>query len=424
MIPPAGSAPRDLGSLVGCLTSPVTGIISSLALHDSTAGEGGLISASAELADLKVLGCPDLIPPAGGAAFNIRDALTRAVFEAIERYSAACFDSRSALWSRPSSPAFLCGNELPLFNSAQYATPDWPYTELTANSELWWSQATCLHSGATRLVPSTLVHIPFFPQHAAECIGPSISTGMAAGWTFEQACLAGLYEVCERDAFALMWARRASCPRLLPAPGTPLHAEVTTVTRQSSACVTFLDISNDLGVPAAAVLLRDHFLGRPIAAFGSSAKPSLHEACRKALAEAVAVRNALRIFLDGPDAAWRPTPDFSNVTDWKWHALLYTLPEFNAMLDFVSASPHCRILHEESTPHPPSLQALTHSLRARLPSLLAVDLTPPDIASLSLHAVKIFAPHAAPLEPDHRYRRPVPRLLAVTQPNPLPHPFF
>ncbi len=416
---------RDVDALASYLTSPATGVVRRLGIHPCSGSDGKIYSAYAEMADTRMLGCCGEVQTAGGTGFTEKEAVTRALFEAVERYCGAFFNQASAFWGRALNDRFLCADRYPLYTEEQYRQPGWPFVPFTNESRVWWTSATCLASGNKYYLPSALVHIPYKPAQREECIGPSISTGMAAAWTWEEAVLSGLYEVCERDAFALMWATRRAGPRLLPAPGSRLEAEMKQSLRSSAADVTFVDITNDLQVPTSVAVLRSEYRNRPIVAIGSAAKPTLELACRKALAEAVSGYHFLISSLDGPDADWTPGLGFSQVTDWKWHPLVYTLPQYHNELDFITASPECTLVKDEIAPSE-NVRPLVDRLSSRLGHILAVDLTTPDMAAIPVHAVKIVAPHAVPLEPDHRYRRQaVPRLRALgNAANPLPHPFL
>jgi ribosomal protein S12 methylthiotransferase accessory factor len=416
---------RNIDALATHLTSAATGIVRRLGLYPSRDSYTRFYSAYAELADARILGCCGEIQTPGGAGFTVEEAVTRALFEAVERYCGAFFDPSNGIWGKALDERFLCGESFPLYTEEQYRQPGWPFVPFTEASRVWWTPATCLHSGETRYVPSALVYIPYKPGQREECIGPSLSTGMAAGWNWEEACLSGLYETCERDAFALMWAARRAGPRLLPTPGSLLEAEVERSLGSSGATVTFVDITNDLQVPTAVAVLRHRHANRPIVAVGSAAKPNLECACRKALAEAVSVQQALALHLDGADADWSPNSDFSNVTDWKWHPLVYTRLEFEKELSFITSSAESKPVGEESASRE-TLRSLVNRLKKHFREIVAVDLTTPDLAEIPVRAVKIMAPHAVPLEPDHRYRRQaVPRLRACGNSiNPFPHPFL
>jgi ribosomal protein S12 methylthiotransferase accessory factor len=415
---------RNIDALATHLTSPSTGIVRRLGLH-TTGGNSRHYSVYAELADARVLGCSDQVQTPGGTGFSIKEAVTRALFEAVERYCGAFSDRTNTIWGTAKDRRYLYGDDFPLYTEEQHRQPGWPFAPLTGASRVWWTPAICLHSGETRYVPSAFVYVPYKPAHREECIGPSLSTGMAAGWTWEEACLSGLYEVCERDAFALMWVARRAGPRMLPAPGSRLEADVERSLGSSGAEVTFVDITNDLQVPTAVAVVRHQHAKRPLVSIGSAAKPSMEEACRKALAEAISVQQALSLCLDGPDADWSPNNDFSNVTDWKWHPLLYTLPQFQQELNFITSSPETKIVSGECTPIS-DLRSLVGRLKEHFPQILAVELTTPDLAEIPVCAIKIIAPHAAPLEPDHRYRRlALPRLRTHGgNLNPFPHPFL
>jgi ribosomal protein S12 methylthiotransferase accessory factor len=264
---------------------------------------------------------------------------------------------------------------------------------------------------------------------------------MAAGRSWEEACVAGLLEVCERDAFAIMWMNRLSMPRLVVKRGSRLARDLRQALGGSEASVTFVDISNDAGIPVVAAILRHSWLGKPVVSVGASAKRSVEAACRKAFAEAANGYTYIVSQLEAGTGGYSG-PDFSGITEWRLHPLVYMEPAMQRELDFMTASDVEREIADpevngDGDDDAGRLSALTDRLRSEFAEIAAVDLTTREFAEIGVCVAKVFIPEAVPLHPDHRYtglahRRlfEVPRRLGYSATdtsaeslNPLPHPF-
>jgi ribosomal protein S12 methylthiotransferase accessory factor len=436
-------AKGDLDTLANLLVSSRTGIIRRLVMQPYSGDEVRILHARPELPDYRVLPGGGAIALPGGSGFSITESTARVLFETVERYCASFIDEENQVWTRPSSDAFLFGDRFPLFADFQYQGKHWPFRRLGGDSLIWWTKGTSLFSGNPVHVPSALVFIPYCPSSPDEQLGPSISTGMASGWSWESACLSGLLEVCEREAFVVMWLNRLSMPRLKVDPGSQLGRDLRQALGFSAGQVTFVKLSNDFDVPTVLAVLHRCYLDRPLVTVGAASKSTFEAAARKAFAEAANGYCRLVSTMEQTDNAWKPAPDFSNVVDWEWHSLTYADPSLQENLHFMTAS-------EEEQPMPQetkcmdgdetqgeTLELLLRRLKGKFSEIAAVDLTTRELSELGVHVVKVMIPEAVPLAPDHRYPflahsrlYELPRLLGyrnhrttVEDLNSFPHPF-
>jgi ribosomal protein S12 methylthiotransferase accessory factor len=431
---------HDTASLARALISPKTGIVKGLTLLPWSGSQIPLMHMVAPIPSYGALPCGGSISRPGGSAIDLDSAVAQVVFEVVERYSAAFVDYSSLVFGQASSTAFVTGAELPLFAEHQYQQEGWPFQRLRDDSAINWVRCRSLLTGRSRFVPAVLVYIPYRPVSRDELLGPSTSTGMAAGRSFDAACLAGLLEVCEREGFNNMWMHRLSMP-LLDVDATPLGAEISELLRACQGEVTFVDISTDLRVPTVMAVLRQPLFGRPLVTVGASAKPTFERACRKALGEAVSEYERIRVRMEETgQEEWRPADDFSNVTDFEWHGLSYWTPEMQEHLEFMTASSVTRRLEQDIEFHGDDRSALLHFLailETKVSDVVVVELTTRELEELGVCAVKVMVPELVPLHPDHRYpwlghRRlyEIPGLLGYRsyartpeELNPYPHPF-
>jgi ribosomal protein S12 methylthiotransferase accessory factor len=173
------------------------------------------------------------------------------------------------------------------------APPGW------GSARLAWRTGDDLLTGHPCLVPAHAVHCP--PAGAAP-LGPALvpwtSNGMGAHPARESALLHALLEACERDQLARALPRGftpTEVRRRLIAPGSLARSAPGTagwVARLSARgfAVHLLDVTADLGLPAAAALLVDLERGPVPVAAGYACRLGRDEALLAALLEAAQSR--------------------------------------------------------------------------------------------------------------------------------------
>lgn len=438
-----GAAGGDAGALARRLVSNRTGVLASLSLFPRDAGDVRAFHIAVETPRYsRMVGGGD-IEGTGGSHYDLAGAHLRGLFEGIERYCGGFSDDNQLLLARADEGGpypFLHGEALPLYADVQYRQPGFPFRPLTAASRIHWREARSLVTGALWYVPASLVPVPYQPRTDDENLGPTTSIGMAAADSWARAVLTGLFEICEREAFAIMWLNRLTMPRVRVPPGSALGEELRRLLGPESR-LTFVDITSDLGIPTALAVLERPLHGRPLVTMGASAKTTRAAACRKAALEALGCYARVRQEYFGVNPApWVPAEDFSNVDDYTKHSLLYVDPRLHGELAFITAGQEVDLEDEDegtSTP-PEELLRYTRRVAERAGEVLVVTLTTPEIAALGGHVVKVVVPQAVPLNPHHLHpplghRRlyQVPRLLGyrATDSTPaelnlkVPHPF-
>jgi ribosomal protein S12 methylthiotransferase accessory factor len=152
---------------------------------------------------------------------------------------------------------------------------------LTDGSEVWLPADLCL-----RRPPAEQQVRPPFP----------LSTGSAAGTSWDAAALHGMFELIERDAASLWWrggARGRSIPRSHEAQ-VAAQALLAQLRQNSQARRNWLlDVTTDIGVPSV-IALSCNADGFGVA-FGMSARLTLAEAARSAIREMCQIELAYEI---------------------------------------------------------------------------------------------------------------------------------
>lgn len=207
---------------------------------------------------------------AGGKGVTISAARTGALAEALERTSLRARGGEPCRRGRMADiPNAWHPNDLQLFSEEQLRRAevlraleiDDPAASghhrvpapFDVEAEHDWSPVADLSTGETHWLPSSLVWFdwPGLPAHYPS----GSSNGAAAGNTVHEALLQGLLERVERDSVALWWHPRCRRPAFdLQAWDDPRIAAALAPQHALGTDVWVLDVTSDLGIPAAAAV--------------------------------------------------------------------------------------------------------------------------------------------------------------------------
>jgi ribosomal protein S12 methylthiotransferase accessory factor len=251
----------------------------------------GLVCFGAEfdpaLADPMHAGSP--LVGVSGVGLTLQEAFQGCVGEGVE-YLSQLQNARDALYT-PDAPGASAnpGSQAQTFLTALAAYRTRP------GSELSWHRAIRLGDGAEVLWPADLCLRRPPDQRDINAPFP-LSSGSAAGPSWEAAALHGMLELIERDAASLWW--RGGQRGGLIGPGHEALATAKSLLsrlRQGASARRswLLDITTDLGVPCvvSASCLQDGFGF----ALGLAARPTLEAAARSAVLEMCQLELALAV---------------------------------------------------------------------------------------------------------------------------------
>jgi ribosomal protein S12 methylthiotransferase accessory factor len=321
---------------------------------------------------------------ASGAGLSVRQAFESCVGEGVEYLSQ--FET-----GLDRSHCGAVEDGLAAFDPASRAVLS-EIMRLSADSDVDWVEATQLSSGRPARFPADLC-LRRTPDRSALTPPFPLSSGCAAGTSFEAAALHGMLELVERDAAGLWWrggvrGRQVALegPAMATAAGFVAQARRGVATRRT----WLLDITTDLDVPCI-VAMSCRADGRGFAC-GLAARLAVEHAVRSALTEMCQMELAYDVVeqkrREGGDAAL-------NEYDRR-HIARSTL------IDATS----CALLHPVAPGHPTAgfnpdtparqLSELVGRLSARGIETFAVDLTRP---TFGIPVVRIAAP-ALQMEPS------------------------
>lgn len=343
---------------------------------------------------VEVFGC--------GAAPRRERAFVAAVGEAIERgFGSASHAGRCRRGRyRDLGASAADPRRFAPFSEEQLDRPGFPFARFRADEEIAWVEGFSFRTGASVHVPAEAVYLG---SHAPRPHLVGTSSGLAAGATREEALLAALYEVVERDAFMIAWAARRSLPEVeLEGADAPELAELVERAARARTRVRAFDLTTDLGVPAYLGVALGLGGGTPSLAFGAGCGLRPLDALRRAVLEALHTWNwafelvAARGEIEG-EAAERSL----RLHDFADHVYLYAHPWRRRALGFLlSGATEPRPAPEARPPYATPADELEEALRRVQGAgyeVLAVDLGPAPEWRAGFRVVRVLAPELVPL---------------------------
>ncbi|RKS09262.1 thiazole/oxazole-forming peptide maturase SagD family component [Nocardiopsis sp. Huas11] len=376
------------------------------------------------------------------------DALrASALGEAVERYSQMDIDDRGARYASVAelerggvahiAPARLLS--LPPGTRRQGELAEVPADDDTVQ----WLEGVDLRTGDAILLPG--VYCVFYPDEPGNPLQDegawywATSNGTATGTGPTEACLSGLFELLERDAFMLLWYHRLRFPRLVPDPSSRLAHWIGAALSGSRVEYRLIDLTEVHGVPTVVAAVRGSAVGGVLHGIGAGTAGTTAEAVWRAVKEACSFYSMQR---RGLLSQGRRTTRADQVRSFPGHADYYMTVEHHDDLDLFFEDRPSRSVESgprdgSDEPAGRALRREVERLNARGIDLYAVDLTPPEMAQAGLFTYKVVSPQLIPLDVDHRSRHlGIERLLteptrrgwrpdrpALVDLNHAPHPF-
>jgi oxazoline/thiazoline synthase len=254
------------------LISPVTGFVSAVLpsvsnsrspLRSYSAGHNAALAS-----DTLQIAAESLRMHSSGKGRSDGQARTSALCEALERTSGiytgdepSVRDTFAGLGDAAVDP-----RDCMLFSDRQYRERDrwlasgngfqvvpWPFEPAMP---LEWSPVWSLTQARLRYLPTGYLYYGY-PRDDKRFVALADSNGNAAGATFAEACLQGLYELIERDSVALWWYNRVRRPGVsLDGLERAWIDELRSFYDRIGREFWLLDLTSDLGIAAFAALSR------------------------------------------------------------------------------------------------------------------------------------------------------------------------
>ncbi|EEP73615.1 hypothetical protein MCAG_03942 [Micromonospora sp. ATCC 39149] len=349
-----------------------------------------------------------------GHADTVADARTAAVLEGLERYAGWHSGGRRPV--RVAAFAELDDavdpRQLLLHEPDAYRQPGFPYVPFQPDLPVAWAEAFDVTGNRTALLP---FHVAYYGATREPKLGPSFvyenSNGCALGAGPEEALLAALLEVVERDAFLRAWYSRTPLPELdLTGLTGDAALTVRTLAHRTGRTLRAFRAVGELGLPVVLLVSLSDDAGQPATLITAGCALDttgalLGAAHEMALVAPVAALNfgRRRAELD----AMLAEPE--RVRAMADHALVAALPaardRFAFLLDPPVAATPVAPTHRPRGDVAADLAALLAAARETGLRVLVVDHTTPELHRLDLTCVKAVLPGTVPMTFGHLHRR-------------------
>lgn len=339
-----------------------------------------------------------------GKGMTLEDARMSTLGEAVERYSAACWDYREITYARRSDldGDALDPRQLVLYAPGQYE--QLPYSPYTDENFIGWVRARSLVTGKYIFVPALGVLMGYEAQIPQEFLYPVTSNGLGAGPTLLDAILAATCELLERDAFIITWFNQLPCQRVDPMshPDADTRKLCSAYQRRGVEIQLYrLPVDHPCHVFAALAVQAGDRDG-PAAVMGLGADLAATAAARKAILEVAQIRPVLRRRMRHPEIRQHLeelADEPKRVTSMDDHDLLYASSKSSHAFDFLTKLPlesfDWKV--EDFWSSVDKLQILVDYFHDTGEDLLYYNLTPPDMHTLGLHTVRAILPGFQPI---------------------------
>jgi ribosomal protein S12 methylthiotransferase accessory factor len=368
----------------------------------------------------------------GGSFFSAEAAIMAAVAENVERFylakSGEFYKDKIVRASyQDLRPRALDINKIVGFSPAQRsARPDWQVDE---NTPLAWIRTDELVSNTKRYCPLQLLSQHYESSRGEEpLVRRLISTGLSTASSLNEACLKGILEVVERDAFMIAYLNKLTPPRVdIERIQDERIQRLYRQFRRYRLMPHFILLPTDFPVHVVLCVLVDETAKGPKIAVGARASFDLKVCVIDSLSEAHRIRV-------GSKLRYANHPPEGRITKLE-RLLLWAQMSDTAKIDFLISGPladaQANPLAEASAAT--KLDALTACLRRKSYSCYVQELTPRKVRQLGLRSIMAVVPELQPLHLDESMPfffgerlRLVPRLLGYKPAesfNTVPHPF-
>lgn len=334
---------------------------------------------------------------AAGKASTPAGARLAALGEAIERYCAFQFDPARI---RRCAEDKLDADFIPLaacvlYSESQYVTPGFPFRRYDPREPIGWVQGRRLPGGEAVWLPAALVYLGYFGEASSDYFCLPTSNGLAAGPSAAFACLNGLCELIERDAFLLAWMNRLPPRRIRCSRAGALSRSMLDHWKRNGVEVHALSLSAGHPIPVvlAVGVQRE---GGPAAAIGIACHPDPGVALEKALFELCQARVGGVLNADS-----RPAPKHRSVHDLAGHSAYFTLHEHLHELAFLIETP-LEIAIEDipdgsKGDAAADLALCVDAMRGIGVEVACSEVTTPDLAGFPIRAFRVIATQLQPV---------------------------
>lgn len=317
-----------------------------------------------------------------GISDDLELAELKSIMEALERHASGVIphvelikSSANKLGKRAIDP-----RRVVLYTQKQYerGLSLEPFSE---DREYYWKEVMTFPEKEQRYLPVECLYYPINVELASQPYTLANSSGVAAGFSFEDALLRGLYEAIERDAFMMVWLNRIVSP-IVQETSLPDRERVRMEKiKELGYQVYCVNLTLDLAPVMLVVAVSRQ--QKPSLILGGASNLDISKTVSKALAE---VEKELYWDLREPNKIQilSNPKEVKGVLD---HMALYATPEHLEKSSFLWQG-ETQPLEDTSRAPGDELKTLLDLLSARRKEVITVDLSPPLLKKAGVWVIR------------------------------------
>lgn len=436
---------NNLKKVADLLIDNDIGIISSISQVPRFANDPEFFHYSGKAANTSAFDMEKNFSNSGGASIDRDIAISKAIGEAVERYSSAIFDFDELQLTSYNQTKLNCvhPNRFALYSESQYNTEGFRFVQFTADTPIKWTEMSDILKSESVFLPAAAVYMPYYyyQGNGDSPILQPISTGLACHGSFEKAAISAISEVIERDAVMICWQAQLSMPQIRIETLSDSNYDIIKRLEKNGSKVVMLDITLDHGIPTILSVIISDNPESPALIFAGAADPDPERAACKSLEELPHTRRYCSRLMRYSPKFKAEFPDHVNVADQAEHLHFYCDHDNSGYADFIFRSKKRKAFDEiQSLADEKSPKRTLHNMLKALNNVGEIaylkDLTSVDIKETGLYVVRAVLPGFQRLAMGYNNRQlggvrlwTVPQKLGykgITHEigdNPAPHPY-
>lgn len=360
-----------------------------------------------------------------GVSHDLEEAISKVIGELLERYPLTLYRNKDLFRAsvadlKRAGAHFFDPFLAPRFSEEQKKR--FPNRRFDEKSVFRWVKGKSLVTEREAFIPAQLVFWNYRFEAEEPVLEQPITNGAAGHFTREEAILAGLYELIQRDAFFVHWLNKIAPPRIDPASiKDPSFQKIFGDLTRFGIYPELLDVTSDIGIPSFVCVLTDGRGKESGIALGGGCDPNAESAIVRAMTEAMGVSHWLRM---RGEYATLPEPyePFSIPLGQEGRLKLWGNPAMRSRFDFFLSGPRIALHDRSGVAVPRVLEILRERGREYEP--FVYEATHPVLEKLGYCSVAVAVPALLPLYLNETMAPLASRRIKdPLNVNPLPHPF-
>lgn len=343
----------------------------------------------------------------GLSFFSKEEAFLKCYCEAIERYTCSVYKRKGLIVDsfKNLGKIALDPRTVTSFSTEQKQADNFENFRFGINDKFGWIKGYSTN-GNEKFIPAQLVYFNYRFLPFEKRIVIPISTGAAGGGCLAAAIERGILEIVERDSFMIYYLNRL--------PGLKIKIDsikdkkfnsILNIFKRYSLELHVIDLTTDLNIPSFASIIVDRSGVGPSISVGLKASLNPIEAIIGGINEAMHLRRWIRQVNEDENDRYQSLK-LSHIKTVEERGMYWYKLDMLKHLSFW--------LDQRATKKIPSIQSFSTAgerLRAVVSvfekskyDVFFVDLTPPELKSISYRVVKVVIPKLQPLYLDEEYR--------------------